>query len=291
MNRNAKLVFVALAFPAVIAITAMQVIGVLAGLSVLALSFTKIEPLRVIVYALIAFTGMFLATTAVRFGCRKLATVTMILAAIAVWKSEYLFRMVIPTAETLRLITNIPVTLTQTVSGNRILASFTNRSDNWLESVRVECQGFYRNGTPNETLWARNGRGNGHWLAPGESATRAKVFEALYEDRDRFDLSRTKCRLAHADFRIRPAHLPAMAVSLTETGRWRFLITNTTDSVINGIWISCRTEHGFRNTIPVHPAYQDTQTFVLARGSSLTLFSDTTRSDLRDCRIYALRTL
>ncbi|MDY8110782.1 hypothetical protein U0C82_16700 [Fulvimarina sp. 2208YS6-2-32] len=291
MTRNLDLIIRAASLPIVLAFSQARMFGLFLSVAILALAFTDVEIVRVVVYGIIALIASNIATIAAHWGSRFLAITIVVGALFAAWEAEYIFRMVIPTAESVRITDNVPISLSQSISGNTVRVSFTNLSAMWLESLRIECQGYYRDGTPREKPWGRNGAGIGHWLAPGDSVNSVRVFEARFDDVDRYDLNRSECRVAHADFRRMPEQLPRLETETTETGRLRFVVTNTTDYAIDGIWISCMTRDGFRTTVPVEPAYQSALHFTIALGSSITLMPTTARFGLQDCRIYALRAL
>ena len=204
MNRNARLVFQLLSLPVVLAITEVRLLGTIGGVAFLLLAFTDMEPVRVLFYAAVAFAAFMLAAAFRHLGSGLLANAIIIAAVVAAWKSEPVLDRVIPSAERVRVSSQIPVTMMQTRVGDTIQVTITNDSPDWLEMAGIACQGFYADGSPVEHEWTRS-VSYGHWVAPGE-AIKDKLARKFYPDeRDRFDTGATRCRVAFATPRGRIA--------------------------------------------------------------------------------------
>ena len=290
MKRNADLVFEVLAFPIVMAVAQFRVLGLIGGSAFLLLAYTDVEPVRVIIYGFISGSAIMLAIALTHFGGGFLGAVVIALAVIAMWKSEVIFDRVIPTSERIRMAENIPVAIAQSVSGSIITVSLRNESVHWLQSASIACQAFYANGHPVESLWTKTVSW-GHWLAPGEGIARAEITNIYPNDPDRYDLSRTVCSVAHADFRRVPAFIPSVRIEPRDTGHNLLHITNDTPVAIRRLWFSCIGSNRFREAIPTRPAYTEDLNYQIAAGGNLTLMTSDRRYGLTHCRIYAVETL
>ena len=290
MKRNADLVFELLAFPIVMAVAQFRVLGLMGGLAFLLLAFTDVEPVRVIIYGFISGSAIMLAIALTHFGGGFLGAVVIALAMIAMWKSEVIFDRVIPTSERIRLTANVPVAIEQSVSGGIITVSISNESVHWLQSASIACQAFYADGNPVESLWTKTVSW-GHWLASGEGIARAEIANIYPNDPERYDLSRTICSVAHADFRRMPPFIPSVRFEPRDSGHDLLHITNDTPVAIRRLWFSCVGSNRFREAISTRPAYTGDLDYQIAPGGALTLMTSDRRYDLTSCRVYAVETL
>ncbi|MCC4298320.1 hypothetical protein [Aurantimonas coralicida] len=290
MNRNADLVFEVLAFPIVMAVAQFRVLALIGGSAFLLLAYTDVEPVRVIIYGFISGSAIMLAIALTHFGGGFLGAVVIALAVVAMWKSEVIFNRVIPTSERIRLTAKIPIAIKQSVSGGIITVSISNESVHWLQSASIACQAFYANGHPVESLWTKTVSW-GHWLAPGEGIARAEIANIYPNDPNRYDLSRTICSVAHADFRRMPPFIPSVRFEARHSGHNLFHITNDTPIAIRRLWFSCVGSNRFREAISTRPAYTENLDYQIAPGGSLTLMTSDRRYELTGCRIYAVETL
>ncbi|MCB8837029.1 hypothetical protein [Aurantimonas sp. VKM B-3413] len=291
MNRNAKLVFQFLALPIVLAIAEFQLLSLIGGGAILVLTFTDVEPLRVLTYSVMAFTAFMLATAFRHLGSNILATAVIIMGIVCAWKSEVLLSRVIPASESYRLTSDIPIALTQSLYQRTIYVSLVNNSSDYLEMAGIACHGFYADGSPVEGEWTRTVAG-GHWQAPGERIVDAMAQEFYPDEAPRYDVSRTRCRVSFADFRRMAEAVPSFRFDdQSMRGHFLFHVTDDTPVTFTRLWFSCITGHGRREAIPTKPAYSADLDYKLVPGATLTLMASEFRSEMRDCRIYAVKTL
>jgi hypothetical protein len=290
LTRNADLVLRVLAFPIVMAIAQLRVLGLVGGAALLLLAYTDVEPVRIIIYGFVAVAAIMLATALSHFGGGLLGIVVIVLAVIAMWKSELIFDRVIPTSDQIHLTENIPVLITRSVSGDTIAVSIINDSPDWLEATGVACQGYFADGTPLIRSWTKTVSW-GHWLAPGEEIPRAEIASIYPDDPSRYDLTRTACSVAHADFRRMPPFIPSIAFEPSDSGHSLFHVTNDTPVTIDRLWFSCVGSNRARENISTRPAYSEELDYRITPGGTLTLMTSDRRYGLTRCRVYAVQTL
>ncbi|MEF2554340.1 hypothetical protein VQ042_23995 [Aurantimonas sp. A2-1-M11] len=291
MNRNADLVLRVLAFPIVMAITQLRVLGLVGGTAFLLLAHTDVEPVRIIIYGFVAVAAIMLATALSHFGGGLLGGVVIVVAVIVMWKSEVIFDRVIPTSDRIHLTENIPVSIRHSVSGDAIVVSIINNSSDWLEATGVVCQGYFADGSPMERPWTKTVSW-GHWLAPGEEIERAQIASVYPDDPSRYDLDRTTCRVVHADFRRMPAFIPSIEFEpQSGSGHSLFHVTNDNSVTICRLWFSCIGSNRFRESISTRPAYSEELDYQIEPGGTLTLMTSDARYGLTSCRVYAVKML
>jgi hypothetical protein len=272
------------------AVAQFRVLGLIGGSAFLLLAYTNVEPVRVIIYGFISGSAIMLAIALTHFGGGFLGTVVIALAVIAMWKSEVIFDRVIPTSERIRLTANVPIAVKQSISGGIITVSIRNESVHWLQSASIACQAFYADGHPVESLWTKTVSW-GHWLAPGERISRAEIANVYPNDPERYDLRRTICSVAHADFQRMPAFIPSIRFEPRDSGHNLLHITNDTPIAIRRLWFSCVGGNRFREAISTKPAYSGDENYQIEPGGNLTLMTSDRRYGLTHCRIYAVETL
>ncbi|MEF2554275.1 hypothetical protein VQ042_23630 [Aurantimonas sp. A2-1-M11] len=287
MNPNADLVLRVLAFPIVMAIAQLRVLGLVGGAAFLLLTYTDVEPVRIIIYGVVAIATIMLATALSHFGGGLLGVVGIVLAVIAMWKSEVIFDRVIPTSDRIHLTENIPVQIAPSISRDTVSVSIANDSPDWLEATGVA----FADGSPMERPWTKTVSW-GHWLAPGEEIQRAEIASVYPDDPGRYDLHRTTCTVAHADFRRMPAFIPSIEFEpQRSSGHSLFHVTNDTPVTIGRLWFSCVGSNRFRESIQTRPAYSNDLDYQIELGGTLTLMTSDARYGLTSCRVYAVKTL
>ena len=284
------IVFRLLALPFHLAVAQFWMLLAIFSLGYLAVTWFDVHPVRIVFYGFIALAAGGLAVRASQFGSMPLAFGFMGAAVIGMYLLEPVFQTTLPKNPAYRISQAFPLDFHFEMRGNKAVGSAVNHSRDWFENALVECQGFYRDGNPVEQPW-RKSIGGFSWLPPGETTGPRELFQRTY-DAERYDLSRTRCRVAHADFREAPEALPTFTYSvLPDTGHVRFRVTNDTALTLTAMRFSCMQDNDFRVTFLTKPMFQAALDFKLEPDDTIELISERMSAEIRECLINSVDAL
>lgn len=292
MIRNIDLVFRLLTLP--FAVAAAQTWTLIAAIAVsyLAVSWVDVDLSRMLIYGFVAVVAAGLAGALSHLGSTGMALGVLVLAGYLLLAAEPAFERVLPKNEGYRVTANIPISLTSVMTATETIAvGLRNDSVDWMEHALVECRGTYLDGTPAERPW-RKGISAGHWLPPGGTISERRIVNLMPNEAQRYDLSRTNCRIFQADFRRTPLVAPSFTFAmLPKSGLLKFSITNDTPSVLTAVRFSCAQSGDIRVTFLTRPLFHESLDYRLQPGSSMELVSERMFTEVHDCLIYSVDAL